>query len=400
MTSSAEQIRNWSGPAILGYGFRPFFLSAAAYAAFAMVVWIGVLMGLWQLPSALGPVEWHIHEFLWGYLSAVAAGFMLTAVPNWTGRLPIVGLPLLLLWSSWLLGRIVVFLSAAIPPAVVAAAELSFLSLLIFVLAREIVAGRNWRNLKVLALAALLLAGDAVFLMENLTMTGMTHQSYGVRMGIGSAIMLIILIGGRIIPSFTRNWLARQPAGRLPVAFNAFDKIIVAFSAAALLAWLLLPEAQFSGLLLGAAGVLNLLRLWRWAGWRSFREPLVAILHVAYLFVPLGFLLVALHVLWPVLIPHSGALHAWTSGAILLMTLAVMTRASLGHSGMPLHADGRILAIYLLAIAVPFARISAAFLPGMKGLLEISGLAWILCFLMFVAVYAPLFLRPRARSSA
>ena len=121
MASSAAQIRNWSGPAILGYGFRPFFLSAAVFAAFAMVAWIGALTGAWQLPTSLGPVEWHAHEFLWGYLPAVVAGFMLTAVPNWTGRLPIVGWPLAALWASWLLGRVAVFVSAGLPPLAVVA---------------------------------------------------------------------------------------------------------------------------------------------------------------------------------------------------------------------------------------------------------------------------------------
>ena len=159
MTSSAEQIRNWNGPAILGYGFRPFFLGAAVFAGVAMAVWIGALTGLWTIPSAFGPVEWHAHEFLWGYLSAVVAGFMLTAVPNWTGRLPIVGRPLALLWISWAIGRVVVFFSAGLPSVVTAGLDLLFLALLIFMLGREIVAGRNWRNLKVCCWSASCLPG-------------------------------------------------------------------------------------------------------------------------------------------------------------------------------------------------------------------------------------------------
>ncbi|MFN4142838.1 NnrS family protein [Aestuariivirga sp.] len=394
MSSSAEQIRNWNGPAILGYGFRPFFLGAAVFAGVAMAVWIGALAGLWIIPSAFGPIEWHAHEFLWGYLSAVVAGFMLTAVPNWTGRLPIVGHPLALLWSSWALGRIAVFFSAGLPPLLLAGLDLLFLALLISMLGREIVAGRNWRNLKVLAMVGTLLTGNAVFHLENLSGEALS-QGYGIRLGIGSAILLIAVIGGRIIPSFTRNWLARRAPGRLPEGFSTFDKAAIGLTAAALLLWVARPGSALAGILLLAAGAANLLRLARWAGWRSLSEPLVSILHAAYLFVPLGFLLVGSAALWPEQVPPSAAIHAWTAGAILLMTLAVMTRASLGHSGMPLTADRRITAIYVLALVAALSRIAAGLAPGASWLLEVAGLGWILAFLVFVAVYAPLFLKPR-----
>jgi uncharacterized protein involved in response to NO len=394
MTSSAEQIRNWNGPAILGYGFRPFFLGAAVFAGVAMAAWIGALTGLWTIPSAFGPVEWHAHEFLWGYLSAVVAGFMLTAVPNWTGRLPIVGRPLALLWSSWVIGRIAVFFSAGLPLALTAGLDLLFLALLIFMLGREIVAGRNWRNLKVLVLVGILLAGNAVFHVENMSGEALS-QGYGIRLGIASAILLITVIGGRIIPSFTRNWLARREPGRLPEAFGNVDKAAIAVTAAALLLWVVIPDQPVTGWGLLAAGAVNLLRLARWAGWRSMPEPLVSILHGAYLFVPLGFLLVGSSILWPDRVPPSTALHAWTAGAIVLMTLAVMTRASLGHSGMPLKSDKRISAIYLLAITAAVSRIGAGFFPEASSLTHVAALSWILAFLLFAVVYGPLFFKPR-----
>lgn len=391
MASSAEQIRQWNGPAILGYGFRPFFLGAALFATLAMTAWIGALTGLWSVPSAFGPVEWHAHEFLWGYLSAVVAGFMLTAVPNWTGRLPIVGGPLAWLWSSWALGRLAVSFSEDLPLLLTAGLDLLFLVLLIAMLGREIVAGRNWRNLKVLLLVGILLAGNAVFHLENLS-GGALSQGYGIRLGIGSAILLISVIGGRIIPSFTRNWLARRAPGRMPESFGILDKVAIAITAMALLLWAGLPEAPLTGVALLAAGVVNIFRLGRWAGWRSLPEPLVSILHVAFLFVPLGFLLLGISVFSPDRIPYSTAIHAWTSGAILLMTLAVMTRASLGHSGMPLTADRRISAIYLLAFTAALSRMGSSLAPDIPWLLHVAALSWILSFLLFVAVYAPLFL--------
>ena len=399
MATSAEQLRNWSGPQILGYGFRPFFLSAAVFAALAMAVWIGALAGAWSLPAGFGPVAWHVHEFLWGYLSAVVAGFMLTAVPNWTGRLPIVGWPLALLWSGWFVGRLAVLFSGVLPLAQAAGLDLLFLALLIFMLGREIVAGRNWRNLKVLAMVGLLFIANAIFHAENIL--GLDPVSgYGLRLGLGSAILLIAVVGGRIIPSFTRNWLARRPPGRLPAPFGRPDQIGIGLSALALLFWVVLPDHMASGLLLLLAGLANAVRLARWAGWRTFGESLVTILHLAYFFVPLGFVLVGLSVLWPDEVPRSAALHAWTAGAILLMTLAVMTRASLGHSGMPLAADARITAIYALGTGAALSRIAAGFLPGETWLLDLAGSLWILSFVVFTLVYAPLFFKPRRPAAA
>jgi uncharacterized protein involved in response to NO len=395
MATSAEQIRRWNGPAILGYGFRPFFLGAALFAGLAMVGWIGALTGLWSIPSAFGPVEWHAHEFLWGYLSAVVAGFMLTAVPNWTGRLPVVGGPLAGLWSSWALGRLVVFFSEELPPLLTAGVDLLFLALLIAMLGREIVAGRNWRNLKVLLLVGFLLAGNTVFHLESLSGKALS-QGYGIRLGIGSAILLIAVIGGRIIPSFTRNWLARHSPGPMPEPFGVLDKAAIAVTALALLLWVSLPEEFLTAWTLFAAGIINIVRLGRWVGWRSMPEPLVLILHVSYVFVPVGFLLIAASIFWPDQVPSPVAIHAWTSGAILLMTLAIMTRASLGHSGMPLMADWRISGIYVLAMTAALARIGSGHFPEMTWLLHVAALNWILAFVMFLGIYAPLFLKPRA----
>lgn len=397
MSTSAQQIRAWNGPQILGYGFRPFFLGAALYAAFAMVAWIGALTGAWTIPSAFGPVEWHVHEFPWGYLSAVVAGFMLTAVPNWTGRLPIVGVPLAVLWSSWLMGRIAVFFSAGWPPVLTAALDLSFLVFLIAVLAREIIAGRNWHNLKVLVMVGLLLAGNATYHVEMMR-GGMAHDSFGLRIGLASAVLLIAVIGGRIIPSFTRNWLVRRAPGALPMPFDGDDKVIIAVTALALLLWIAMPHALTTAIAMLAAGIANLWRLSRWAGWRSLAEPLVCILHLAYLFLPLGFIAMAAATLFPDAVPHSAGLHTWTVGAIVLMTLAVMTRASLGHSGMPLHADRRISGIYLLAAVAAVARVCAGLFPQADWLLHLAAASWVLAFLIFAVVYAPLFVRPRVRA--
>ena len=216
MSTTAEQMRAWSGPALLTYGFRPFFLGAGIWAALAMALWIPMLSGHIALPTRFDPVSWHAHEFLYGYLSAVVAGFLLTSVPNWTGRLPIVGWPLGGLFALWLIGRLAVAVSSVLPVWLAAAADLSMLVALAAVLTREIVAGKNWRNLMVLGLLGVLILGNGVFHFEA-ARGDYAAQGYGLRLGLGAGLMLIAVIGGRIVPSFTRNWLVRRGEGKLPV---------------------------------------------------------------------------------------------------------------------------------------------------------------------------------------
>jgi uncharacterized protein involved in response to NO len=393
VATTAEQIRTFKGPALLSYGFRPFFLAGAAWAAIAVAVWLPMLSGHLTLPTALAPLDWHVHELVYGYVPAVMAGFLLTAVPNWTGRLPVTGAPLLGLFLIWAAGRVAILLSGWIGAGAAAAVDLSFLAALWLVIGREIVAGRNARNLKVLAVVGLLLTGNVAFHTEALYAVG---QGYGTRLGIGAIITLIMIIGGRIVPSFTRNWLVRRGPGRLPVPFNRFDAAVIIVSVAALASWIARPDHAATAALALAAGLLNLLRLARWAGQRTGGEPLVLVLHTGYLFVPLGFMLLALGIVAPHLILASGAVHSWTAGAIGLMTLAVMTRASLGHTGHPLTATVPVRLIYLAAVVAAVARIVAAIGYAREPMLHVSAAAWIAAFAGFVIIYAPLLAgRPR-----
>jgi uncharacterized protein involved in response to NO len=242
----------------------------------------------------------------------------------------------------------------------------------------------------VLAVVALLFIGNALFHLEAIAHVGNGH---GTRLGIA---VLIMLIGGRIIPSFTRNWLARRGPGRLPASFDRFDVASLAASGVALASWMILPERMPTALLALTGCGFNLVRLYRWAGERTAAEPLVLILHVAYAFVPLGFLLLALGILKPGLVFQSGALHGWTAGAIALMTLAVMTRASLGHTKKPLTATRPIQFIYIAALIAALARIVAAFGLLREPMLHLSATGWVLAFGGFVVVYAPLLTRRQA----
>lgn len=269
-----------------------------------------------------------------------------------------------------------------IPAALI---DSAFLAALLTVTLREIVSGKNWRNMRVLGLVLFLLAGNVLFHIEMMR-TG--TATYGPRLGIAAAILLISLVGGRIVPSFTHNWLVRENPGRLPVSFNRFDGVVIVFSATAFAAWIAVPDAVATGLLLMLAGFLHVARLMRWAGDRTLRDRLVLVLHVAYGFVPLGFLLTGAAALWPEHVPASAGIHAWTGGAIGMMTMAVMTRASLGHTGQALVASPATQAIYACLFVAVLLRIAAACL-GNIGLLHASGAAWVLAFAGFAAVYGP-----------
>ncbi len=396
MTSSAELIRNFRGPALFSYGFRPFFLFGAMWAAAAMALWPPMLAGSLALPTAFDPLRWHAHELIYGYVPAIIAGFLLTAVPNWTGRLPVVGMRLFSLFTLWAAGRVAVMFSGLIGSAIAAAVDLMFLAALAATVAREIIAGRNMRNLKVLAVLAVLFLGNAVSHAELMLSLQSAH---GLRIGLAAILMLIMLIGGRIIPSFTRNWLVRQGPGRLPRPFDRFDVLALALAGATLVLWIATPDAGVTASAAIAAAAAHFWRLSRWAGERAGPEPLVLILHAGYAFIPLGFSLVGLSVLRADIILASAATHAWTAGAIGTMTLAVMTRASLGHTGRPLTATRAIQAIYAAVILAAVARLGAGFGVARDPMLQLAAAAWGFAFAGFSAVFAPL-LAARRNASA
>ena len=390
---AVPRFRSYQGPAILSYGFRPFFLLGSAYAGLSILFWVPAYSGLVETSSLFAPVDWHVHEMLFGYLAAVVTGFLLTAIPNWTGRLPVLGLPLLALVVLWVAGRIAVFFSGFLGWQVAVAIDCSFLAAVAVVTAREIVSGRNWRNLKVLAPLTILLAANICFHMEA-HLFGISDVSR--RLGLSAALLLIMIIGGRIIPSFTRNWLARENPGRLPAPFGHFDTCAIAISAGALVCWCGFPEASGAAITLAAAAALQVVRLARWAGDRTFADPLVLILHFSYAFIPIGMILVALSILFPAIVPAAAGIHAIGSGAIGAMTLAVMIRATLGHTARPLRAGRVGTFIFAAIVTAAYVRIAAGFAPNPL-LMQIAGGAWAVAFLGFVLAYGPALARPKLR---
>ena len=389
--TTMQQLRAYRGPALFSYGFRPFFLFGAIYAGAMIPLWLAAFAGDATLPTAFAARDWHVHEMLFGYVSAVIAGFLLTAVPNWTGRLPIQGIKLAILFAAWLAGRVAVTFSALVGWEAALAFDAAFLILLAAAIAREIVAGRKWSNLQVVAIVSLLAAANIAFHLEG-HFNGLAEVS--TRAGIALVVTLVSLIGGRIVPSFTRNWLARRGPGRLPTPFGRFDAIAMLLATFALIAWVAFPESSYVAGALGLAGVLHLIRLARWAGDRTLVDRLVLILHVAYAFVPAGFFLAALAAID--LVAPSAGIHAWTGGAVGSMTLAVMTRATLGHTGQALSASLVTQAIYASVVVSALARICAALEPAhAMALLALAGAAWAFAFLGFALAYAPLLCRAR-----
>lgn len=387
----------WRNPAILSYGFRPFFLFGSLYAAAAVAVWVPWFLGFISLPTAFPPVAWHAHELLFGYVPAVIAGFLLTAVASWTGRPPVAGWRLGALFAAWLAGRLAVAGSLALGPLATALATLIFPIAVKAVVAREIIAARNGRNLKVLAIVGGLTVAQALFHWE---IWRFGQSVYGDRLAISATLLLIMLIGGRIIPNFTGNWLKARGVARLPAPFSRFDAGAMGLAAVALAAWTVcdaeVADARLVGVLLTAAGCAHTLRALRWVPHLTLSEPLVLILHAAYLFVPAGFLLAGYAAFLGGASHEAAAVHAWTVGAIGTMMLAVMTRASLGHTGRTLTASWPTVAIYVAVIVAAGARIVVALEPRWTmSLMPFAGGAWIIAFLGFSLAYGPMLLAPR-----
>jgi len=354
-------------------GFRPFFLLASAWAAIAVPVWLAAYAHGYVLRGPMPAMFWHAHEMVFGFGMAAVTGFLLTAIPNWTGRLPVRGMPLALLAMLWLAGRI-----AMLVPGL-ELLDLAFAAALIVVVARELIAGRNWRNLPMLAALALLLAGNSMVHLHALGIAYLAPD--GIRLGIATLCMLIALVGGRFVPSFTRNWLAKaRLALPMPAAEGVFDRVALLLTLLALASWVL--RAAFSSWLLLAAGVALALRLSRWRGLSTVREPLLFVLHLGYGWLALGLVLLGFDA------GSAAALHALTVGAIGTMTLAVMTRASLGHTGRPLVADRATVAIYLLVTLAALLRVLGPFFGSQSVLVtSLAGLAWSAAFATFALHY-------------
>ena len=377
----------YRGAALFSYGFRPLFLVAGAYAALAVPLWMLIWSGKVVLNGPFSMLDWHIHEMLFGYTSAVIAGFLFTAIPNWTGRMPTRGWPLMVLTTLWLTGRLAVAGAIGLGPVAVMVIDCAFMAAIGTMVTIEIVAGRNWSNLKVVAPVMLYLLANIIFHLE--VMVAGTAD-YGRRLGFAMVVMLILLIGGRIIPSFTRNWLVKQSPepGALPVPFGRLDAVSLGAVLLALLVWVIWPMSLPTGVLLMLVGVGQGARMLRWRAWRVWSSPLVLMLHVAFGFVPAGLVALGLASL-AVLSPATG-FHLLGIGGFGGMTIAVMMRASLGHTGRALQAGPALTVAFACVALAAIVRVVAPLPYG----LWIAAAFWAVGFGIFVWRFAPVLSLP------
>ena len=383
----AESLRTF-----LSYGFRPFFLAAAGWSAIAIALWIATLSAGLRLPTRFDPLSWHIHEMLFGFVLAAVAGFLLTAIPNWTGRSPVSGALLGSLVGLWLLARIDAMACDWLAPWLAITIDIAFPLALAAVVAREIIAARNRRNYPIIA--PIVVLGAANLLMD-LSLEGFGALStYGWRLALTAILILVSVIGGRIVPVFTRNWLVNRRKDGLPSPTGVIDRASLGVLHAALMVWVFVPSGAATGFVLLVGAGLNLWRLLRWRGIATRAEPLLLILHIGYGWLVLGVAALGVANL-ETAFPLSAAIHALTAGAIGTMILAVMTRVTRGHTGRELTADIATSIIYGLVILAAAVRVAAALDGDARALLLGSAALWIGAFGLFVVRYGPLALRPR-----
>ena len=370
-----EAGKNYVGPLLLTSGHRPFFLMAAAWAALGLALWVAAFAGL--IP---GNSLWHGHEMVFGFGVCAISGFLMAAVPKWTGMETPQGWKLGLLVFLWIIGRAGMLVD--VPQA--QWLDLFFLPALAGFIMHNIVSRKNKRNYQVPAILFALAALNAMYHFGD--------PVVALHTGTFVIISMIALIGGRIIPAFTQNGLRMHLRDPEIVSTTPewADKLAVPVIFSVVLAELFAPGSLFSGLAALAAGLLLLVRMLKWNTFKSFSVPLIWILHAGYVWLPIGFLLKAASDLLD-LVPPSQALHALTAGGIGVTIMAVASRAALGHSGRPLAATKPTVICYWLVIASAILRVV---FPTMEGIIA-SGILWTAGWLLFAIVYWPILAKPR-----
>ena len=379
---------------IFAYGFRPFFLLAGLHAAGSIAAWI------WLLPHGATPISslpaqlWHGHEMIFGFIAAAIAGFMLTAVPNWTGERGFAGRPLVVLTVIWLAGRVAFSIGDAVPFGVLVIAELAFIPGVIMLLTPSLMRSSN-RNWPLLLVLFAFWCGDAVFAWA-VSSAQIDLAGNALRGSLNVVLILITIIGGRIIPAFTGNALRARGAIVTMRSSRSLELAVIALTAGYVVSDIAAPFGKVTGGIAAAAALAHFLRLSRWHGLRSWREPIVWILHAGYAWLPIGLALKAVFVL-------AGASwaahwqHALGAGAAATMIMAVMTRASLGHTGRPLRVSSLIVFAYATLVVSVFLRVFGASVLHLQyaSTITIAGALWILAFVLYSGVYAPILTTPR-----
>jgi uncharacterized protein involved in response to NO len=379
-----------NGFALFALGFRPFFLLAGIAAVAMLAVWVGLYRGDVALGNYYGTVVWHSHEMLFGYAAAVVAGFLLTAVRNWTGVDTITRIPLAILAGIWVLGRVLPFLSEVLPGAVIAVVDLLFIPALVVAIAHPIIKAKMWNNLFFVPLLLAYAAGNALLHAQLLGLTENTLNAANT-LGIAMIILLLAIMGGRVIGFFIERGLGGVQVKSWPLV----EKLCII----SILFYFSLELMLSSGVVLAVTAlltaVIHTIRLVGWYHKGVWSISLLWVLYLGYAWIAVGFLLKALAALG--YISPFLALHAFTAGAIGVMTLGMMARVSLGHSGREMRA---VKGISLAFALVNLAAIVRVLLPMVMpdhyvALISASGVIWVVAFLLFAFVYTPILIRPR-----
>ena len=397
MTSSATDRTERPGtPLIFAYGFRPFFLLSGVAAAALLAGWVAILItGAW-VDGPIGASAWHAHEMLFGFVAAAVAGFLLTAVPSWTGTNALSGRPLAILVGLWLAGRLAVLPFTGVPLPVATVIDLAFFPALGVALAKPLIAAGKLRNTAFLGLLALLTVSNLCFHLEWLGVVdeGVAH---GEMLSIGVVLMMVTVIGGRIVPAFTRNALRARGVDAPVDSVPWLEKVTLASTLLMIPADLAVPETVVAGLVALVAALAHGARLARWQPLKTLDQPVLWVLHLGYAWVPAALAIKAAYMLGGIM-AESAWIHAMTAGAFATMILAVMTRASLGHTGRMLVVSRTTVGSYAFLTAAAVLRVAAPELPGQLhwNALQLAGVAWIAAFTLYLIAYAPILLAPRA----
>ncbi|MDP1663548.1 MAG: NnrS family protein [Methylobacter sp.] len=370
---------------LFALGFRAFFALAGLAALILIVFWNAIFNGTLTSEHYYPNNYWHAHEMLLGYAVAVIAGFLLTAVKNWTGKPTVTGDQLASLCLLWLYGRILPFYAGVLPDALIALVDFSFLPVLTYQVSKPIIQAKQFKNLFFIGLLLLLALGNGLIHAEMLGLQENT-ATIGIQLVVATIIILILIIAGRVFPFFTERGIP----GTLIIRSPLLDSLSVA-SAVIVFA---LQIAGISGTLLAlaalAAVIVNIARLAGWYVQRVMYVPMLWVLYAGYGWVILGFMLTVLSA-YSVVMP-SLALHAFTLGGIGVLTLGMMARVSLGHTGRALKASNAIaIAFVLINVAALFRVLLPIAMPGWyENLIYVSTLCWLAAFSLFVFVYAPI----------
>ena len=376
--------------ALFSLGFRPFFLLSGILAIILMATWIPAFSGGRTFVTYYGQIGWHSHEMIFGYAGGVIAGFLLTAVRNWTERPTATGASLAALVALWILGRILPFFSQTIAGWLISVVDMAFLPAVTVSIGVPLVQHGEKRNLLFLPLMVGLFAANLLVHLELLWFApGIARQ--GIFLGLYLIVLLIVIMGGRVIPFFTERALPGVVIKRRQVIEWLAPLSVIAF----MLVELFFADSHLSGALAGLAAIVNGVRLVSWYSHRYWQVPLLWVLHLGYGWIVVGFLLKAAASFG--LIAAQFTIHAFTVGGIGVLTVGMMARVSLGHTARPLKVgSSMIVAFALLNLAAVLRGLLPSLLPlWFPQLVILSGVLWIAAFLVFVILYAPILTRPR-----